>query len=179
MKNSIRIPIASMLRLLKDISGGGLVYKVKTINSSTSKVALMFNHEITKFNSHFILTKNLIVKKNINLSLDYEILFQTYLEKIVSIFFTKKVQNIKNEKDIHYIVKNLPNYRLYMEAQKIMDDFYEEEKNKFKTDELMKKCFILNSILNDDDEDSESSESSQNDDGDNVSINSVNNVKNN
>jgi len=179
MKNSIRIPIATMIRLLKDISAGGLIYKVKTINCTTSKVALMFNHEIIKFNSHFILTKNLIIKKNINLSLDYEILFQTYLEKIISLFFTKKVQNIKNKKDIHFIVNNLPNYKLYMETRKIMDDFYEEEKNKFKTDELMKKCFILNSLLNDDDEDSESSESTQNDDGDNVSINSVNNVKNN
>ena len=179
MKNSIRIPIATMIKFLKDISAGGLIYKVKTINSTTSKVALMFSQEITKFNTHYILTKNLINNKNINLSLEYEILFHTYLGKIFSIFFTKKVENIQNKKDIHYIVKNLPNYRLYMEVQKIMELFYEEEKNKFKIEQLMKKCFILNTLLNDEDEDSESSESTQNDDGDNVSINSVNNVKNN
>ena len=180
MKNSIRILTTTMINLLKEISAGGLIYKVKTINSVTSKIALLFNHEINKFNTHFILTKNLINKKNINLSVEYEILFQTYLEKIFSIFFVKKVQIINNQKDIHYIVKNLPNYRLYMQVQKIMDDFYEEEKkNKFKTDELLKKCFILNSFLSNDDEESESSESTENGDGDNISINSVNNVENN
>ena len=167
------------LNRLKEISSGGAIYIVKTLNSTTSKVAGLFNHQIIKFNTHYILTKNLINKKNVNLSFEYEILFQTYLEKIFSIFFTKKAQGVQNKKDIYYTVKNLPNYRLYMEVQKIMDDFYEEENNKFKTDELKKKCFILNSFLNDDDEDSKSSESTENDDGDNVSINSVNNVNNN
>ena len=177
MKNYIRIPIATMINLLKQISAGGLIYKVKTINSITSKVSLLFNHEITKFNTHFILTKNLINKKNINLSVDYEILFQACLEKIFSLFFIVKMQNTNNKKDIHYIVKNLPNYRLYKEVQKIMDDFYEQEKNKFKTDELVKKCFILNSFLNNEDEESESGESTENDDEDNIYINSVNNIK--
>ena len=179
MKNFFGIPITTMINLLKEISAGGLVYKAKTIDCTTSKVACLFNHEITKFNTHFILTKNLIIKKNINLLLEYELFFQTYLEKIFSIFFTKNEKNIHDKKDMHYIVKNLPNYRLFMEVQKIMDDFYEEENNKFKIEPLMKKCFILNSFLSDDNEDSESSESTQNEDVDNVSINNVNNVKNN
>ena len=179
MKNSIRIPITTMINLLKQINTGGLIYKVKTINSITSKVTLLFNHEITKFNTHFILTKNLINKKNLNLSVEYEILFQSCLEKIFSLFFIVKMQNTNNKKDIRYIVKNLPNYSLYKKVQKIMDQFYKQEKNKFKTDELVKKCFILNSFLNNEDEESESGESTENDDEDNISINSVNNIKNN
>lgn len=175
MKNSIRIPISTMINLLKEISAGGLIYNVKTNNSTTSKVSFILNHEITKFNTHFILTKNLISKKNINLSLEYEILFREYLEKIFSIFFIKKVRNIQNKKDIYYILKNLPNYRLFIQVQKIMEDFFEEEKNKFKTDQHMKECFALNAFLNNDDEESESGESTENDEGDNISINSVNN----
>lgn len=179
MRNYIRIPINRMLKLLKDISTGGLICPVKTINSTTSKIASLFNHEITSFNTHFILTKNLLLEKNTNLSFSYEILFRIYLEKIFSIFF-KIVQKAENNKKIiHYVLKNLPNYRLYLETKKIIDDFFEEENSRFKTDELKKNLFILDSFLNNDDE-SESNDSTENDeDEDSASLNNVNSVNRN
>ena len=87
-------------------------------------------------------------------------MFRIYLEKIFSIFF-KIVQKAENNKKIiHYVLKNLPNYRLYLETKKIIDDFFEEENSRFKTDELKKNLFILDSFLNNDNE-SESNDSTK------------------
>ena len=182
MRNYIRISINKMLKLLKDISSGGVICPVKTINSNTSKIALLFNHEITSFNTHFILTKNLLIEKDINASFSYEILYRSYLEKIFSIFFKIIVQKTENNKKIVHCVRvpeKFPNYRLYLETKKIMDEFFEEENKRFKTNEIKKNIFILDELLNSDDE-SESSDSTVNDEEEhNYPLKNSNNIKNN
>ena len=166
MRNSIRIPISTMIKLLKEISSGGCIYKSKSIHNTTSKLSSLFNQEISSFNMHYILTKNLLMKKDPILSDAYQLLFRKYLKVIFSIFYKIKIKFLEHRKKFNYIVKNLPNYRLYMEVKKIMDDFFVEEKNKFNTDEMSKSFFILNSFFEtDEDDESESNDSTcQNDD---------------
>ena len=154
-----------MIKLLKEISSGGCLYKVKSIKNSTSKLAFLFNHEITSFNAHYILTKNLLKKTDLTLSIAYRHFFRKYLKSIFSVFFKVKIKSLENKKKFCLITKKLPNQRLYFKVKKIMDDFLTEEKNKFNTDELKKRFFMLNSFLESDDDESESNTSTcQNDD---------------
>ena len=85
MRNSIRIPISTMIKLLKEISSGGCLYKLKSIHNTTSKLASLFNQEISSFNTHYILTKNLLMKKDPTLSDAYQLLFRKYLKVIFSV----------------------------------------------------------------------------------------------
>ena len=147
MKNPIKIPISTMIRLLKEIGKWGHAYKLKTINYNSNKIISLFSHQIRTFNTHFILTKNLLAQ-NTNLSFNYEIMFQKYMELIFFKFYKIKIQNTK----IYVVQKKFPNLRLFFETKKIIDDFIEEEENIFKTDEIKKNCFILNSFLDCEDE---------------------------
>ena len=147
MRNLIKIPISTMIRLLKEIGKWGHAYKLKTINYNANKIISLFSHQIRTFNTHFILTKNLLAQ-NTNLSFNYEIMFQKYMELIFFKFYKIKIQNTK----IYVVQKNFPNLRLFFETKKIIDDFIEEEENIFKTDEIKKNCFILNSFLDCEDE---------------------------
>ena len=147
MKNIIKIPISTMIRLLKEIGKWGHAYKLKTINYNINKIISLFSHQIRTFNTHFILTKNLLAQ-NTNLSFNYEIMFQKYMELIFFKFYKIKIQNTK----IYVVQKNFPNLRLFFETKKIIDDFIEEEENIFKTDEIKKNCFILYSFLDCEDE---------------------------
>ena len=147
MRNLIKIPISTMIRLLKEIGKWGHAYKLKTINYNSNKIISLFSHQIRTFNTHFILTKNLLAQ-NTNLSFNYEIMFQKYMELIFFKFYKIKIQNTK----IYVVQKKFPNLRLFFETKKIIDDFIEEEENIFKTDEIKKNCFILNSFLDCEDE---------------------------
>ena len=164
MRKSTRIPISTMINLLKEISSGGGLYKVKSIKYSTSKIAFLFNSKITSFNTHFILTKNLLMRKDKCLSVAYELLFQRYLKSIFTIFFKVKIRKALDKKEFLCICKKLPNYLLYVVVKKIMDDFFEEEKNKFKVDEIRKNFFLLNTFLENDDESESNDSTCQNDD---------------
>ena len=152
MRNCIRIPISKMIKMLKEISAGGRICLYKNINSNTSKVASLFNHEITMFNTHFIITNNLLLKNSQESSKNYKILFKKYLKSIFSMFFIIKIKNKpKNKKNIRYVVKNRPNLNLYIEFRKIIDEFHEKEENEFNINEIKKNMFILNSLMHSDD----------------------------
>ena len=154
-----------MIKLLQEISSGGCIYKEKSINNTSSKLASLFNQEIISFNSHFILTKNLLMEKYPTLSYDYQLFFKKYLKEIFSLFYKIKIKKLEKRVKFRCVAKNRPNYRLYVQVKKIMDGFFVEEKNKFKTDEINKKYFILNNFLESDNEESESNDSTtQNDD---------------
>ena len=43
MRNPIKIPISTMIRLLKEIGRWGHAYKLKTINYNTNKIILISN----------------------------------------------------------------------------------------------------------------------------------------
>ena len=128
MRNSIKIPISTMIKLLKEIGKWGNVYKLKTIKYNTNKIISLFSRLIKTINTHFILTKNLLVQ-NLNLSFNYEIMFQKYMELIFLKFYKIKIRN----KKIDVVQKNFPNYRLYFETKKIIDDFIEEEEGAYLT----------------------------------------------
>ena len=49
------------------------------------EVVSLFSHQIRTFNTHCILTKNLLAQ-NTNLSFNYEIMFQKYMELISALY---------------------------------------------------------------------------------------------
>ena len=177
MRNSKRIPTSKMVKLLKTISSGGSNIRYRKISS---KISYLLSHEMTFFNSHFVLTKNLLMKKDVNLAAIYHMLFRECLESIFSLFFTiTEPCEMGNKKMVFCVLKNLPNYRLYIEAKKLINRFLIEEEAQFKISEITKNLFILNAFL-DNEEDDEKTESSEN--PNNVEneyfINNINNEKN-
>ena len=125
MRNLIKIPISTMIRLLKEIGKWGHAYKLKTINYNSNKIISLFSHQIRTFNTHFILTKNLLAQ-NTNLSFNYEIMFQKYMELIFFKFYKIKIQNTK----IYVVQKKFPNLRLFYKKKKIFQilDYYLKQK---------------------------------------------------
>ena len=176
MRNSIRIPISKMIKLLKEISSGGRDMRYRKINS---KIAYLLNHEITLLNAHFVLTEKLLMKQNVGLAANYHILFRECLESIFLLFFKITGPYKYGHKNMMFcVLKNLPNYRLYMEAKNIINHFLVEEERQFQISKITKNYFILNSFMdNEDDERTESNTSTNNEENDN-SINNINNDEN-
>lgn len=176
MRNSKRIPTSKMIKLLKTISSGGSNLRYRKISS---KISYLLNHEMTFLNSHFALTENLLMKKDVNLAAIYHMLFRECLESIFSLFFTITGPcEIRNKKLVFCVLKSLPNYRLYIEAKKLINHFLIEEETQFKISEITKNFFILNTFLdNEDDEKTESSENQNNEENEHF-INNINNEKN-
>ena len=145
MRNSIRIPTTKMIKLLKEISSGGRDMRYRKISS---KIAYLLNHEINFLSTHLVLTENLLMKKNVGLSANYHTLFRECLESIFLLFFTI-TGPYKNghKKMVFCVLKNLPNYRLYMEAKNIINHFLVEEERQFRISKITKNYFILNSFL--------------------------------
>ena len=152
MTKSIKVPIVKMLDLLNKISSGGGISYFKTPNANTSKVSFLFKHEISKFYSHFTLTRNLLSKSTgFNSAVNYQLLFRKYISAIFSMFFKIRSKSItKKRKIAACFVKSLPTYRLYLKTKKLINRFIEKEESKFNLGKIRKNMFIINSLLDSD-----------------------------
>ena len=179
MPKTIKVPIVKMIDLLKQISSGGAFNQTKSNTNNTSKISFIFKQEISMFYTHFELTRNLLTSKDLNSAINYQIFFKKNLTSIFSLFFKLKMKPInKRKKLIGCVVKNLPNYKLYIKTKKIISSFMQKEESKFNLSKIKKDLFILNSLFDTDDENEAKDESKKQN---NICFKSVNNnlTKNN
>ena len=160
MTKTIKVPIVKMIDLLNQISSGGVISQSKSLNNNTSKISLLFKHEISMLYNHFIITRNLLNSTDINEAINYQIFFKKNLTSIFFLFFKVKMKPInKKKKMMGCVVKCLPNYNLYIKTKKIINSFMQKEENKFNFSKIKKDLFLLNSLLDTDDESEANSES--------------------
>ena len=178
MCKSIKVPISKMIDLLCKISSGG-ISSIKNPNSNSTKVSFLFQHEITRFYSHFTLTRNLLKKStSLDMTVNYQMLFRKYISAIFSMFFRTKSKSINKKRKIYAcFVKRFPNLGLYLKTKKLINSFIEKEERKFNLGNIRKNMFIINSLLDSDDENATDDDSKIEDNVFNHSIN--NNVNNN
>ena len=178
MCKSIKVPISKMIDLLCKISSGG-ISSIKNPNSNSTKVSFLFQHEITLFYSHFISTRNLLKKStSLDMTVNYQMLFRKYISAIFSMFFRTKSKSINKKRKIYAcFVKRFPNLGLYLKTKKLINSFIEKEERKFNLGNIRKNMFIINSLLDSDDENATDDDSKIEDNVFNHSIN--NNVNNN
>ena len=179
MSKSIKVPISKMIDLLNKISSGGRISSVKNPNSNSSKVSFLFQHEISMFYSHFTLTRNLLKKStSLDMAVKYQILFRKYISAIFSMFFKIKSKLITQKRKVSAcFVKRFPNLKLYLKTKKLINRFFEKEESKYNLGKIRKNVFIINSLLDSDDENATDDESKIEDRALNHSIN--NNINNN
>jgi hypothetical protein len=179
MCKSIKVPISKMIDLLCKISSGGGKSSIKNPNSNSTKVSFLFQHEITLFYSHFISTRNLLKKStSLDMTVNYQMLFRKYISTIFSMFFRMKSKSIDKKRKIYTcFVKRFPNLGLYLKTKKLINSFIEKEERKFNLGNIRKNMFIINSLLDSDDENATDDDSKIEDNVFNHSIN--NNVNNN
>ena len=179
MCKSIKVPISKMIDLLCKISSGGGISSIKNPNSNSTKVSFLFQHEITMFYSHFTLTRNLLKKStSLDMTVNYQMLFRKYISAIFSMFFRTKSKSINKKRKIYAcFVKRFPNLGLYLKTKKLINNFIEKEERKFNLGNIRKNMFIINSLLDSDDENATDDDSKIEDNVFNHSIN--NNVNNN
>ena len=160
MVKTIKVPIVKMIDLLKQISSGGSISRSKPFDANSSKIALLFKHEISMFYTHFTITRNLLTSTDLNSAINYQIFFKKNLSSIFFLFFKIKMKPInKKKKMIGCVVKCLPNYRLYIKAKKIISAFMQKEERKFNLSKIKKDLFVLNSLFDTDDENDAKDES--------------------
>ena len=178
MCKSIKVPISKMIDLLCKISSGG-ISSIKNPNSNSTKVSFLFQHEITMFYSHFTLTRNLLKNStSLDMTVNYQMLFRKYISAIFSMFFRTKSKSINKKRKIYTcFVKRFPNLGLYLKTKKLINSFIEKEERKFNLGNIRKNMFIINSLLDSDDENATDDDSKIEDNVFNHSIN--NNVNNN
>ena len=178
MCKSIKVPISKMIDLLCKISSGG-ISSIKNPNSNSTKVSFLFQHEITMFYSHFTLTRNLLNNStSLDMTVNYQMLFRKYISAIFSMFFRTKSKSINKKRKIYTcFVKRFPNLGLYLKTKKLINSFIEKEERKFNLGNIRKNMFIINSLLDIDDENATDDDSKIEDNVFNHSIN--NNVNNN
>ena len=179
MCKSIKVPISKMIDLLCKISSGGGISSIKNPNSNSTKVSFLFQHEITMFYSHFTLTRNLLKNStSLDMTVNYQMLFRKYISAIFSMFFRTKSKSINKKRKIYAcFVKRFPNLGLYLKTKKLINSFIEKEERKFNLGNIRKNMFIINSLLDIDDENATDDDSKIEDNVFNHSIN--NNVNNN
>ena len=179
MCKSIKVPISKMIDLLCKISSGGGISSIKNPNSNSTKVSFLFQHEITMFYSHFTLTRNLLKNStSLDMTVNYQMLFRKYISAIFSMFFRTKSKSINKKRKIYTcFVKRFPNLGLYLKTKKLINSFIEKEERKFNLGNIRKNMFIINSLLDSDDENATDDDSKIEDNVFNHSIN--NNVNNN
>ena len=179
MCKSIKVPISKMIDLLCKISSGGGISSIKNPNSNSTKVSFLFQHEITMFYSHFTLTRNLLKNStSLDMTVNYQMLFRKYISAIFSMFFRTKSKSINKKRKIYAcFVKRFPNLGLYLKTKKLINSFIEKEERKFNLGNIRKNMFIINSLLDSDDENATDDDSKIEDNVVNHSIN--NNVNNN
>ena len=179
MCKSIKVPISKMIDLLCKISSGGGISSIKNPNSNSTKVSFLFQHEITMFYSHFTLTRNLLKNStSLDMTVNYQMLFRKYISAIFSMFFRTKSKSINKKRKIYAcFVKRFPNLGLYLKTKKLINSFIEKEERKFNLGNIRKNMFIINSLLDSDDENATDDDSKIEDNVFNHSIN--NNVNNN
>ena len=160
MRKLAKLQTSTMVEFLKDISSCGPSNNSNSTNDNSSKVAHLFHNDITIFNSHYILNKSIIAKNGTCSVVKYKKMYEKYISEIFSMFFKIQTQK-KNGKDksIKFLVKSLPNYKLYIETKIKINKFLEEEK-KFKINH-MKKNISLNQ---DNDDEFESGQQTDEDD---------------
>ena len=179
MCKSIKVPISKMIDLLCKISSGGGISCIKNPNSNSTKVSFLFQHEITMFYSHFTLTRNLLKNStSLDMTVNYQMLFRKYISAIFSMFFRTKSKSINKKRKIYTcFVKRFPNLGLYLKTKKLINSFIEKEERKFNLGNIRKNMFIINSLLDSDDENATDDDSKIEDNVFNHSIN--NNINNN
>ena len=181
MSKSIKVPISKMIDLLRKISSGGGISSFKNPNTNSSKVSFLFQHEISMLYSHFTLTRNLLKKStSLEMVVNYQMLFRKYISAIFSMFFKLKSKSITKKRKISAcFVKRFPNQRLYLKTKKLINRFIENEESKYNLGKIRKNMFIINSLLESDDENATDDDSKIEDNAFNHSINNIINNNNN